>query len=138
MVQQGRVAVNGRVMVELPILIDPAKDKVTVDDEPIKLARTARRDAARADLHHHEQAQGRCTRPTSPRASRRARSICCRRGFQQRVYPVGRLDADSQGLLMLTNDGELTNKLTHPRTACSKTYRARRRWLRAAAKRSTS
>ena len=37
MVQQGRVAVNGRVMTELPILIDPAKDKVTVDDEPVKL-----------------------------------------------------------------------------------------------------
>jgi 23S rRNA pseudouridine2605 synthase len=41
-----------------------------------------------------------------------------------RVYPVGRLDAESKGLLLLTNDGELTNKLTHPRYGVAKTYRA--------------
>jgi 23S rRNA pseudouridine2605 synthase len=42
-----------------------------------------------------------------------------------RLYPVGRLDADSTGLLLLTNDGELANRLTHPRYGVSKTYRAR-------------
>jgi 23S rRNA pseudouridine2605 synthase len=41
-----------------------------------------------------------------------------------RVYPVGRLDAESKGLLLLTNDGELTNQLTHPRFGVAKTYRA--------------
>jgi 23S rRNA pseudouridine2605 synthase len=41
-----------------------------------------------------------------------------------RVYPVGRLDAESKGLLLLTNDGELTNRLTHPRYGVAKTYRA--------------
>ena len=41
-----------------------------------------------------------------------------------RVYPVGQLDADSKGLLLLTNDGELTNRLTHPRYGVPKTYRA--------------
>ena len=44
--------------------------------------------------------------------------------FPARVYPVGRLDAESKGLLLLTNDGELTNQLTHPRYGVSKTYRA--------------
>lgn len=44
-----------------------------------------------------------------------------------RVYPVGRLDADSTGLILLTNDGELANRLTHPRFEVSKTYRARLR-----------
>jgi len=42
-----------------------------------------------------------------------------------RLYPVGRLDADSTGLLLLTNDGELANRLTHPRYEVPKTYRAR-------------
>src|SRR3954452_12557116 len=42
-----------------------------------------------------------------------------------RLYPVGRLDADSTGLLLLTNDGELANRLTHPRYGVAKTYRAR-------------
>jgi 23S rRNA pseudouridine2605 synthase len=44
-----------------------------------------------------------------------------------RLYPVGRLDADSTGLLLLTNDGELANRLTHPRYEVPKTYRARLR-----------
>ena len=44
--------------------------------------------------------------------------------FQQRLYHVGRLDADSEGLLLITNDGELTNKLTHPRYGVQKTYLA--------------
>ena len=42
-----------------------------------------------------------------------------------RLYPVGRLDADSSGLLLLTNDGALANRLTHPRYEVPKTYRAR-------------
>lgn len=46
---------------------------------------------------------------------------------QARLYPVGRLDADSTGLLLLTNDGELANRLTHPRYEVPKTYRARLR-----------
>jgi 23S rRNA pseudouridine2605 synthase len=44
--------------------------------------------------------------------------------FAHRVYPVGRLDAESRGLLLLTNDGELTNQLTHPRYGVPKTYKA--------------
>lgn len=44
---------------------------------------------------------------------------------EARLYPVGRLDADSTGLLLLTNDGELANRLTHPRYGVAKTYRAR-------------
>lgn len=46
---------------------------------------------------------------------------------ERRLYPVGRLDADSSGLILLTNDGELANRLTHPRYGVPKTYRARLR-----------
>jgi 23S rRNA pseudouridine2605 synthase len=46
-------------------------------------------------------------------------------GDERRLYPVGRLDADSSGLILLTNDGELANRLTHPRYAVPKTYRVR-------------
>ena len=52
MVRQGRVAVNGKIMIELPILIDPAKDKVTIDDE---LVRAQGRGIRRAGLCNHEQ-----------------------------------------------------------------------------------
>jgi 23S rRNA pseudouridine2605 synthase len=48
-----------------------------------------------------------------------------RAGEHRRLYPVGRLDADSSGLILLTNDGELANRLTHPRYGVAKTYRAR-------------
>lgn len=43
----------------------------------------------------------------------------------ERLYPVGRLDIDSDGLILLTNDGDLTNKLTHPRYGCEKTYKVK-------------
>ena len=69
---------------------------------------------------------------TEPCSSSRARSfsVCALAidllppNFPARVYPVGQLDAESKGLLLLTNDGELTNQLTHPRYGVPKTYRA--------------
>src|ERR1043166_2132029 len=75
---------------------------------------------------------GRVGRCTSQRGgSRRRKSRGSRAGFVSlvdspaRLYPVGRLDADSTGLLLLTNDGELANRLTHPRYEVPKTYLAR-------------
>ena len=56
MIRQGRVSVNGKVLVELPILIDPLRDKIQVDDEPVKLGGSA---LGTAPLHPHEQAEGR-------------------------------------------------------------------------------
>src|SRR4051812_26425487 len=120
MVQQGRVAVNGRVMTNLPILIDPAKDKVAVDDEPVKLA--GKGSERRVYLLMYKPpgvystnvAQGEQTRAIDLLPP----------NLKERVYPVGRLDAESRGLLLLTNDGELTNELTHPRYGVAKTYKA--------------
>jgi 23S rRNA pseudouridine2605 synthase len=120
MILQGRVAVNGRVMTQLPILIDPAKDKVKVDDEPVKLAEkgSGRRIYLLMNkpkgVYSTNVAQGEQTRAIDLLPP----------DFRERVYPVGRLDAESKGLLLLTNDGELTNQLTHPRYGVAKTYRA--------------
>ena len=127
MVQQGRVAVNGRVMVELPILIDPQHDKVTVDDEPVRL-RTAV--GPRGRTAGGEPVYILMNKPSGVFSTNVAQGEQTRAidllppDFQTRVYPVGRLDAESTGLLLLTNDGELTNRLTHPRFGVPKTYRA--------------
>jgi 23S rRNA pseudouridine2605 synthase len=123
MVQQGRVAVNGRVMVDLPIMIDPAKDKVTVDDEPVKIR--PQHDGRAAEPIYIIMNKPKGVYTTNVAQGEQTRAIdLLPPGFGQRVYPVGRLDADTEGLLILTNDGELTNKLTHPRFGVGKTYRA--------------
>ncbi len=120
MIRQGRVAVNGRVRTELPILIDPAVDRIEVDDEPIKLK--SPRVAQRYYILLHKP---KGVHSTNVAQGEQVRAIdLLPPQFHARVYPVGRLDADSKGLLLLTNDGELTNQLTHPRYGITKTYRA--------------
>ena len=120
MVTEGRVSVNGKIKMTLPLLIDPSKDQVEVDGEPVKVS--AKQVGKRIyilinkpkGVYSTNVAQGEQTRvidllpPDLP----------------GRVYPVGRLDAESKGLLLMTNDGELTNHLTHPRYGVPKTYKA--------------
>src|SRR6185369_5265768 len=113
----GRVAVNGKVVYALPVLIDPARDKVTVDDEPVHL-----RDRERRVYVLMNKPKGVYTTNVAQGEQRRAIDLLP--PDFPRVYPVGRLDAESRGLLLLTNDGELTNRLTHPRYGVAKTYRA--------------
>jgi 23S rRNA pseudouridine2605 synthase len=120
MVLQGRIVVNGEVVTALPVMVDPQRDRITVDDEPVRVAN--RISAERIYLvmnkpkgvYSTNVAQGEQTRAIDLLPP----------GFPYRVFPVGRLDAESKGLLLLTNDGELTNRLTHPRYGVSKTYRA--------------
>jgi 23S rRNA pseudouridine2605 synthase len=120
MVRQGRVAVNGRTLTDLPILVDPDKDKVTVDDEPIRIKQ--KQTGPRLYLLLNKP-KGVYSTNVSQGVQKRAIDLLPR-NLPGRVYPVGRLDAESKGLLLLTNDGELTNRLTHPRYGVSKTYRA--------------
>src|SRR4029079_2094949 len=120
MIQQGRGAGNGSVMTEFPILIDPQKDKVSVDDEPVKLKG---KEAERRVYLLMNKPKG--VYSTNVAQGEQTRAIdLLPPDFRERVYPVGRLDAESRGLLLLTNDGELTNQLTHPRYGVAKTYRA--------------
>jgi 23S rRNA pseudouridine2605 synthase len=120
MVRDGRVAVNGKVVLELPVLVDPRTDRVTVDDEEVKFGG---RDAGPRIYLVMNKPKG--VLSTNVAQGDQVRAIdLLPPTFAARVYPVGRLDAESKGLLLLTNDGELTNHLTHPRYGVAKTYRA--------------
>src|SRR5436305_5287448 len=120
MIRQGRVGVNGRVVTELPVLVDPAKDKIEVDGEPVRLRG---KHASRRLYFVMNKPKG--VYSTNVAQGEQTRAIdLLPPDLPGRVYPVGRLDAESKGLLLLTNDGELTNRLTHPRYGVPKTYRA--------------
>ncbi len=115
LILQGRVRVNGKRVDELPVLVDSAADEVRVDGRRIRLERKV--------YYLLNKPEGVLCTQRDPDG--RTRAVDLLAGVHQRVYPVGRLDASSQGLLLLTNDGELAAALTHPRYGVPKTYRAR-------------
>jgi 23S rRNA pseudouridine2605 synthase len=121
MIRQGRIAVNGQIVIDLPILIDPAKDRVRVDDEPVRLGHKGEVGPRIYLLMNKPKG----VYATNVAQGEQTRAIdLLPPDLGARVYPVGRLDAQSKGLLLLTNDGDLTNRLTHPRYGVPKTYRA--------------
>src|SRR5439155_17371994 len=102
------------------VLIDPAKDKIEVDGESVRLRGEH---ASRRLYFVMNKPKGVYTTNVAQGVQTRAIDLLPQH-LPGRVYPVGRLDAESKGLLLLTNDGELTNQLTHPRFGVAKTYRA--------------
>ena len=104
LILQGRVRVNGQVVTQLGTKVDPAQDTIEVDRQPITLEEKV------YILLHKPRGYLSDTRDFRGRSS--ALSLVPSR---ERLYPAGRLDAESEGLLLLTNDGELANRLTHPR-----------------------
>ncbi|MBN2560580.1 MAG: rRNA pseudouridine synthase [Phycisphaerae bacterium] len=113
LVLDGRVAVNGRTVRTLPVLVDPDKDRITVDGKPV-------RPEGLAYYLLNKPRHVFCTH-NDPAGRKLAVDLLV--GVRERVFPVGRLDAESTGLLIMTNDGALAQKLTHPRFGIPKTYR---------------
>jgi 23S rRNA pseudouridine2605 synthase len=122
MIPQGRIAVNGKVVWRVPVLIDPQIDKVQVDGQPIRLATPSGQPQKRHYFLLHKP-KGVYSTNVAQGVQTRAIDLLPK-NFRARLYPVGRLDAETKGLLLLTNDGELTNRLTHPKFGVPKTYRA--------------
>lgn len=109
----GRVAVNGRVVRELGTRVDPATDAVAVDGVPVPLA---------ADLVYLAFNKPRGVLSTMADDVGRPCVGDYVADRDARVFHVGRLDADSEGLLLLTNDGTLAHRVSHPSFGVPKTY----------------
>ena len=112
----GRVTVNGATMRELGTKADPTRDDIRVDGRRVKLP----------EQHRYillNKPPGYVTTRSDPH--KRPTVIDLIAGIHDYVYPVGRLDFDTAGLLILTNDGDLAARLTHPRHGIARVYEAR-------------
>ena len=114
LILEGRVQVNGETVTTLGMKADPATDVVTVNGKPI-------RGESKLYLMLHTP-KGVITSASDDKGRKVVKDYLP--GIKERVYPVGRLDYDTEGLLLLTNDGEFANLLTHPRHHVAKTYMA--------------
>lgn len=113
-IEQGRVRVNG-ARPKLGDTVDPERDDVRLDGRPV-----APREKVYILLN---KPRGVITSVDDPQE--RKTVIDCIKGFPQRIFPVGRLDQDVTGALLLTNDGELAQRMTHPKHGMKKVYEAR-------------
>ncbi|NJN98873.1 MAG: rRNA pseudouridine synthase [Anaerolineales bacterium] len=113
LIEQGRVTVNGQTVTVLGFKVDPRRDVIAVDgqrlprpsEKPVYLILNKPRDVL-----------------TSASDDRGRRTVVDLVEVEERVYPVGRLDLRSEGLVLLTNDGDLAEKITHPRSHLEKEY----------------
>lgn len=111
-IRQGRVTVNGKVVTQLGTKVDSRRDEIRVDGEPVQVASRyvyVLLNKPRGVLSTMEDQRGRT-------------ALGDLLTIPARLYPVGRLDVTSEGLILLTNDGELANLLTHPRYEHEKEY----------------
>ena len=115
MITEGRVSVNGETITELGSKADLERDKIKVDGQ---LLRAPER-LSYIMLH---KPKGCVTTVTDPQHRETVMDVLRKAGFRDKVFPVGRLDYGSEGLLLLTNDGELANRIMSARHHVQKTY----------------
>ncbi len=111
LILSGAVRINGRVVDRLPAFVDPQRDNITVDGVKVCAAPKA--------YFVLNKPKGVICTNFDPEGRKKAVDIVKSR---QRIFCVGKLDADSTGMIILTNDSELANRLIHPRYGLSKTY----------------
>jgi pseudouridine synthase len=116
LIAEGRVTVNGQTVREMGVKADLAVDDIRVDGRRLK----------GPQRHRYillNKPAGYVTTRSDPQRRRTVLDLLA--GVREYVYPVGRLDYDTEGLLLLTNDGDLAARLTHPRHGVERTYEAR-------------
>jgi 23S rRNA pseudouridine2605 synthase len=112
LIEEGRVSVNGQIIIKPGLSIDPEQDRVVVEGKRLRLLQRT------VVLLMNKPRGIICT----ARDEKRRKTVMDLIDIPERVVPVGRLDADSAGALLLTNDGDLLNMLTHPRHHVPKEY----------------
>ena len=117
-IAEGRVTVNGAVIRKLGSQADPGKDSIKVDGKRIK-------PAASPLYYAFHKPPGVITTLNDPEHRPDLTPYLARLGEKRRLFPVGRLDYNTTGLLLLTNDGEFALRLTHPRFGVKKLYQAK-------------
>jgi 23S rRNA pseudouridine2605 synthase len=111
LIKEGRVSVNDKIITDFNFRIEPASDFVTLDGERIK---------PKKNLYYMlNKPKGIITSATDDRNRKTVMDLL---NVKERLYPVGRLDYDTTGLLFLTNDGEFSQLLTHPRNKVPRVY----------------
>lgn len=115
LIKTGRVRIDGTVVRELGIRVDPQRVVLHVDGKRVQLDTTLVTVAV-------NKPAGMVTTMDDPHGRPTVASLVT--AWPERLFHVGRLDADTEGLLLMTNDGELANRLTHPSYEVPKTYRA--------------
>lgn len=113
MIEEGQITINGKKVFELGVKVDPHHDKILIDGKPLK------KSTMKMYLIFHKP-KGILTTLTDPLERPTVSDYL--QGVPGRVFPIGRLDWDSEGLLLLTNDGEFANKVSHPKSEITKTY----------------
>lgn len=115
LIAEGRVRVNGRIVTEQGCKVDKEKESIEVDGKVIRSPDALLYILLNKPSGYITSVRDQFARPTV---------LDLLKGVSVRVFPIGRLDYDTEGLLILTNDGELTYRLTHPKHNIDKTYRA--------------
>ena len=113
LIREGRVSVNGKIVDQLGTRVDPDQDRVRVDGRPVR---------GREPLKYYVLHKPRGVVSTT-RDRHAKRTVVDLTSDVRRLFPVGRLDAASEGVILLTNDGEVAQRLLHPSYAVPRTYR---------------